>query len=163
MDDLLRAAIAENEIRAVLGRYARAIDRLDWDLLRRCYHDDAVEDRGRYQGPIDGFVEWLRETLEKLESTWHLVGTPLIELDGDVAHVESYCLGAQRTRPGADGRAEDRLVPCRYVDRFERRQGQWRIAARIAVYEPSLIVPAGSTVPLGAASRRDRSDPAYRR
>jgi hypothetical protein len=35
------------------------------------------------------------------------------------------------------------LIPCRYLDRFERRDGEWRIASRRAVYEPVLAVSAG--------------------
>jgi hypothetical protein len=159
----LQAVVDESRIRKVLATYARAIDRMDWELLRSCYHPDAVEDRGRYRGSVDGFLEWVRETLASFESTWHLVGTPLIEIDGDVAWVESYCLGVQRTPPLADGRAEDRLIPCRYIDRFERRGGEWRIADRLAVYEPAIAVPAGGADPLGLASRRDREDPTYRR
>ena len=157
IDDLAaRAQIAD-----VLARYARGIDRIDVDLLRSCYHHDATEDRGRYRGGVDGFLEWVVETLESFESTWHLIGTPLIEIRDGIAHVESYCLGVQRTRPDAHGGREDRLIPCRYVDRFERRHGEWRIAARTAVYEPSIAVAATSATPLGAASRRDRHDPAY--
>src|SRR3954452_24626552 len=101
----LQAVVDESRIRKVLATYARAIDRMDWELLRSCYHPDAVEDRGRYRGSVDGFLEWVREALASFESTWHLVGTPLIEIDSDVAWVESYCLGVQRTPPLADGRA----------------------------------------------------------
>lgn len=151
-------AAAELAIGQVIARYARGIDRLDWDLVRSCYHPDATEDRGRFRGGVDEFVSWLKETLTKMESTWHLVGTPLIEVEGDVAYSEVYCLGIQYM-PGA---AEANLIPCRYCDRFERRDGEWRIARRVAVYEPTVAGRLAGR-PLGAESRRDRSDIAYLR
>lgn len=154
---------SEWAIAQVIARYARAIDRLDWELLRSCYHPDAIEDRGRYRGSLQGFIGWLRETLEQFESTWHLVGTPLIELEGDTAWVETYCLAFQRERPSPGGAAVIRQIPCRYCDRFERRDGEWRIARRLAVYEPAVSASAAEAAPLGLAPRRDRGDAAYRR
>lgn len=129
---------ARLEIMDVLARYAHGVDRIDLDLVAGCYHADATEDRGRFQGPLPTFLVWLEEALRALESTWHQLGLPLIELDGDVAHVETHCLGHHRTRATADAPAVDRLIPCRYIDRFERRGGAWRIAARRCVYEPTL-------------------------
>lgn len=160
MEDQLQAVLDKSAIEDVLGRYVRAIDRLDWELLRSCYHSDATEDRGRYCGGIDGFIEWVRGTLEQLESTWHLIGAPTIELKREgLALVETYCLAIQRAAPSEP---EARLIPCRYCDRFERRDGDWRIAHRIAVYEtPCLLLSSSAPAVMGAMSRRDRQDPGY--
>ena len=52
----------------------------------------------------------------------------------------------------------------RYVDRFERRAGAWKIAERNAVGEWSLPIPAGSWWEIPDAhlnGRRDRSDVIY--
>lgn len=148
----------EVAIAQVLARYARGIDRLDLDLVRSCYHPDATEDRGRFRGGVDEFIAWLEETLTGMEATWHLVGVPVIEVEGDVAYSEAYCLGIQYM-PGAE---EANLIPCRYCDRFERRDGEWRIARRIAVYEPTVAGRLAGR-PLGETSRRDRADIAYLR
>jgi ketosteroid isomerase-like protein len=121
---------AEAEIRRVVGLFARGCDRDDMALVRSCYFEDATEDRGRYVGGVDGFIEWLEAMRAGFESTWHQIGEPLIELDGDSAAVETYCMVAQRPLGGPT-----RLIPTRYLDRFERRDGRWRIAARKAVYE----------------------------
>ena len=123
----------EMAIRRVLATYAHAIDRTDFELIAGCYCEDAEEDRGRFKGSIPEFIEWLTKTL----------GEPWIELDGDVAHVDTPCLGHHRLRNPAPGRSRDELIPCRYLDRFERRDGEWRIASRRAVYEPVLAVSAG--------------------
>jgi hypothetical protein len=130
--------IDELAIRKVLSTYAMAIDRGDLDLLATCYWDDADEDRGRFSGSLSEFLAWLADTLAEFESCWHLLGEPWIEIDGDVAAVETPCLGHHRLRDGVT----DRLIPCRYVDRFERRGGAWRIARRRVVYGPTLAGPA---------------------
>jgi SnoaL-like domain len=160
----LRLLLDEREIREVLVRYVRAADHLDYEALRSCYHSDATEDRGRFKGGIDGFIEWIQQTLNGLESTWHMLGTPAIELDGDRAWVETYCLGVQRHRSVEDnlgGASVDRLGPYRLIDRFERRDGEWRIARRVAVYEPGISVASTGSRLLGTGSRRDVHDAAY--
>ncbi|MBT5754390.1 MAG: SnoaL-like domain-containing protein [Acidimicrobiaceae bacterium] len=42
----LRALIDKDEIRDVLMRYGRGVDRLDEELLRSCYHPDSHDDHG---------------------------------------------------------------------------------------------------------------------
>jgi len=152
----------ELEIRQVLGRYARGCDRLDMDLVRSCYWDDATEDRGRYVGDVDGFVDWLRGQLEGFIGTWHQVAPPYLEFDGDTAWSESYSLAMHRYRDD-DGKEASRLIPSRYCDRFEKRDGEWRIARRIGVYETVLMVGTAPSLDAEPRSRRDRDDPSYQR
>lgn len=47
---------AKQEITELLYRYCRGIDRLDWDLVRSCYHDDAFDDHSIFRGSPDEFV-----------------------------------------------------------------------------------------------------------
>jgi hypothetical protein len=133
----------EMAIRKVLATYAKAIDRSDFETIASCYFPDAQEDRGRFKGALPEFIAWLRQTLDGFESCWHLLGEPWIELDGDAARADTPCLGHHRLRDAADGSLADHLIPCRYLDRFERRGGEWRIVTRTAVYEPILSVTAG--------------------
>ncbi|MCJ7436647.1 MAG: nuclear transport factor 2 family protein, partial [Acidimicrobiia bacterium] len=55
----LQDLAAQQEIRDVLIRYTRGIDRMDADLVRSTYHPDAHDDHGAYQGGVDGFIEWV--------------------------------------------------------------------------------------------------------
>jgi hypothetical protein len=57
----------------------------------------------------------------------------LIEVDGDVARSESYLVAYHRVEH--DGREFDSLLGARYVDRFERRSGEWRIAQRSVIVD----------------------------
>ena len=128
MDQAIREAADERAIRHVLTRYTRAIDRFDMDLLRTVYHPDAYDDHGGYKGDVEGFIVYLQEVLPRFEGTQHFLGNMHIELDGDVAHTETYCQ-AWHHIAGEDGAPDhDSVAGLRYVDRFERRDG--RVAHR---------------------------------
>ena len=154
--------IARQEITDVLHRYCRAVDRRDADLLRASYWEDAEDDHGVYRGPVDGLVAFMLG--DGLAVIHHAISNIAIEVDGDVAHVECY-LDAVHRREDDTGRW-DELLKARYLDRFERRAGEWRIAHRRVVYDWGRIERATDawwdTLPgdwtFGA---RDRTDPVY--
>ena len=112
-------------------RYARGIDRCDLALVESCYHPGATDDHGSFKGPIEEFIPWVETQLEAFESTMHFMGNIFIVLDGAVAHVETYCVAYHRLKD----QDVDTLFGLRYVDRFEKRDGEWRIAERCIVAE----------------------------
>ena len=158
VQDLLdRQAITD-----VLHRYCRAVDRRDPDLLLSAYHGDAVDDHGVYKGPASGLVEFMLNDGRAV--VHHQISNIVIEVDGDVARTECY-LDAVHRREDETGRW-DELLKCRYIDRFERREGAWRIAHRRVVYDWGRIEPATEgwwDVIEGdwTFGSRDRSDPVY--
>lgn len=126
----------------VLHRYCRAIDRCDAELLRSCYHPDAVDHHGPIRGRRDEFVdraisELTLRAASHGQLTTHVLGNVIIDLDGDAAAVESYFQAAH-----VEDRDEGFRVfefHGRYLDRFERRDGEWRIARRTVVHDWSEI------------------------
>ena len=86
----------QQAVRDVLIRYTRGIDRMDPDLVRSCYHPDAYDDHGAFQGGTEEFVAWFQQALSFFERTMHFVGNQLVEVDGDIAHAESYCVAYHR-------------------------------------------------------------------
>ncbi len=154
---------AESEIRRCLLRYARGIDRLDLELVRSCYHPDATDAHGSFAGTVDEFLVWVERLLRRYDLTMHFLGSPLVEFDDATnARVETYGMAFHRA---ASGPPERNLVTgFRFVDRFERRDGEWRIAQRIAVTEWSRVdhEDAWWPIPDGMLQgRRDRTDPVY--
>ncbi len=111
--------VDEAQIRGVTVRYARAIDRMDWDLLRSCYHHGAIDDHGLYAGDVDGFIELLAQRLSLDESTTHFLGNQEIELHGDLAFVETACIARHRRPARADEPATDYVAFLRYCDRVD--------------------------------------------
>lgn len=164
-DEIIEQLIAKDEIRDVLMRAARALDRLDWELMRDCYHEDAVDHHGIFDGPRDAFIEFSKEFLPRwARLTMHTLGNCLIEVDGDHAAAETYIVGYHRGTDPASDALVDHTVAGRYVDQFERRGGWWRIAERTFVFEWSRSDPVRETAdpPEGVAlATRHRDDPSY--
>ena len=127
---------SHEEIRSVLMRLARGTDRRDEELIRSCYHEDAFDDHGAFQGSPAEFARWVPEVLGMFKSTMHVLGNILIEIDGDVAFVETYCTAHHVFPDDHPEGARDGVMGLRYVDRFERRDGgPWLIAKRVCVWD----------------------------
>jgi ketosteroid isomerase-like protein len=144
----LQRTLDQQEIADVIHRYCRGIDRCDFDLVRSCYHPDGIDDHGDFRGGVEEFIAYVQRGIGHYEHTMHFIGNTLIEPAGDEARAESYLVAyhhllASRTKP-----ERDYVVGLRYVDDFERRAGEWRIAARVCVFEWSRIdalAPGGWT------------------
>ena len=114
----------------VCVRYARALDRRDWELLRTCFVPDVgVEYEG--MDPIKGYDALdrvCRDALEPLDVSQHLLGNFTVELDGDVAGCECY-LHAQHVRAGTPG-GDQYVVAGTYRDALRRDRDGWLITHR---------------------------------
>ncbi len=138
----MQQMLEEWRIRNVLLRYCRAADRLDFDGIRALYHDGAVDNHGMYQGPAEGMVEFIRSTTGEgspIQMTQHNLGNIIVDLDGDKAKVESYCL-VYHGLETPDGPVSE-FVGCRSVDRMEKRNGQWGVIDRRIVWDFSMTQP----------------------
>ena len=161
----LRALADELAIRRLLAIYCRAIDRRDAELLRSVYWPDATDNHGIFNGNAMQFVDFILPMLSSMRSTTHSISNILIDLRGDIACVETY-VQAYHDAPGPEGRV-DIVVGGRYLDRMERRDGQWRIAHRQFVmdWNQNLSSTAQWDGPLyGALDVRgtgDTGDPSY--
>lgn len=160
--------LAREEIHDVLKRYVRAVDRADADLMASCYHDDGIDDHGMFRGPAADFAEFVcGERSKRYESTHHFIAPPNIRISGESAFVDTYCIAHQISAPDEAGQRFDYMVGVRYLDRFERRTGQWLIAHRTAVFDWTYTVTideerARSFGPDWSLGSRDRLDPWYR-
>jgi ketosteroid isomerase-like protein len=153
---------ARTAIEDCLKRFARAVDRQDWALARTLYHDDAFDDHGFFKGPPDAFLAHIRGLHAQQEHSMHFNTNVLIEFrSGEQAMVETYVLVLQRFTDGAR-----KTASARYLDRFEKRGGEWRVAHRTLVFgdlvtdasgEPPRF-PAGFTV-----QKHGMDDPLYQR
>ncbi|MDM0042886.1 nuclear transport factor 2 family protein [Variovorax dokdonensis] len=128
----LQRLVDREAIRDCMYRYCRGIDRADEAALRSAYWEDATDCHGAWNGSASGFIDQALRKLREGGRRVHQVSSILIELHGDVAAVESAFIALQA--PAAAPQRETFLCG-RYVDRFERRRGEWRIAARTVVYD----------------------------
>lgn len=173
MDSALEAKIRElidrQEIWEVVLRYSRGIDRLDRELIRSCYHEDAIDDHHIYVGKADEFIDWAFDYHARFNRVHHHgLSNHICEIDGDEAHAETYYtfIGVNREPPHM-------LSMGRYIDHFQRRSGVWKYANRVCVIEHSFDLmpnprdapPANEQAGIGPPPRatRDRSDASYQR
>ena len=128
----LQGLLDREAIRDCLYRYCRGIDRADEAALRSAYWDDATDCHGAWNGSATGFIDQALLKLREGGRRVHQVSNIAIEIHGDSAAVESAFLALQApaSTPG-----RETFLCGRYVDRFERRQDEWRIAARTVVYD----------------------------
>lgn len=132
----LETLLARQDIHDCIMRYARGIDRGDEELLLSCYWEDAHEIHGpNHNGPA---IPYLREATRRMRTQkpvmQHFVGNVHIELDADDrARAETYILTFARF--SKDGQEYDTFTGARAFDRFEKRDGEWRIAHRQAIFD----------------------------
>ncbi len=130
-----REAGDREAIRHCLARYCRGVDRLDEALLQSVYWDGAVDDHVSFVGTGQEFVPYVIEVLGRMDQTQHMIGNILIDMDGaDEADVETYFQAFHRL-PHAGAPATDLMVGGRYVDRFQKRGDEWRIASRVVIID----------------------------
>jgi ketosteroid isomerase-like protein len=160
----LQVLLDKQEIHEVLMRYCRGIDRCDAELLHSVYHPDATDDHGLFKGKAADFVPWALKSLGRDEGTSHYIANELIEVEGDVAYCESYFFAVHR-RQNKDGTKADLIFAGRYVDRFERREGLWKIAHRQVVFDRSRIdkIEKSFSIEEYVCGKRSREDPVYKR
>lgn len=164
MDPRLETLLAKNEIEDVVLRYCRGIDRRDFDLVRSCYHADAKDHHGSFSGGVEEYIAWVDRLTSRYRWSMHFVANVLVEMgEADLAACETYGVSLHRSD---DPRPHMNLATgFRYLDRFERRQGEWRITERTAIGEWSIPIPEAAwwNIPEEHLSgRRDTQDVLYR-
>lgn len=127
------AELADREaIKECLYRYARGVDRLDADMVRSAYWPDVVDTHLDFHGNAEEFIAWAFPAMSGMDQTMHMVANVLITFQGaDKADVESYFYGYHRI--SIEGQKMDVIGAGRYIDRFEKRDDEWRIIERLVL------------------------------
>lgn len=115
-----------------VNNQSRGHDRHDLELMASVYFDDAVDEHGPVAKSGPEYGEYANDAHSSIFiDHLHNITTHTCEIDGDVAHAESYVIGTMRVR---DHRTVA-LIGGRYLDRLERRDGVWKIALRRCTIE----------------------------
>jgi hypothetical protein len=124
--------VDRENIRQVFSRYSRGVDRQDEDLVRSTYWPGGWDNHGAFEGTIDEFIANFKLMWPTVRMQ-HMLGQIHIEIHGNEANTESYFLAYHRLGTGDD--TVDMLLGGRYVDRLEKRDDEWRILHRNAIYD----------------------------
>ena len=133
MDSELQEVVDRAAIRHCLERLARGEDRRSAELIRASWWPDATYDYGVQGGSFDEYLAWVVPGADAIKNTQHVLGQTYTELDGDRARAETQVVSYHRVDMGAGDR--DTCIGGRYLDRLEKRGGEWRIAERIMLYD----------------------------
>ncbi|HVY64993.1 MAG TPA: nuclear transport factor 2 family protein [Gammaproteobacteria bacterium] len=173
LDPQVRYLKERKDIFDVLKRYTRGADRHDKELVRSAFWPEATISFGT-QMTRDQYVDWEENELAGYAAHQHHITGQTIDIDGDTAHVESYVVyflvprdrSADTVGPATLGKAntkeKTRMGSGRYIERWERRNGDWKILVREYVEDLALL---GDTVDLctngGCLGSWDRNDLSY--
>lgn len=120
------------EITDLLLRYSHAVDTRDWDAYRQVFTPDAVIDYTAFGGPrgsVDEQVAFLTGAMGGFAHYQHMIGPPLLTIDGDRATGRTICHNPMEFQ-GPNG-PDVFVCGLWYLDRLVRTPDGWRIAERV--------------------------------
>jgi len=149
-----------------ISKHARGHDRHDVEMITEAYHQDGIDEHGLAINPGPEYAAWANaaHSAGSLLHT-HNITTHTCEINGNEAHCESYVLVLLLNNDGETAR----LISGRYIDRLEKRDGQWKIALRRTTVD---VLLAGDASILKAPvfrdqgytrGMRDKTDVSYQR
>ena len=162
------AAFARSEIHDLIVALSRAMDRGDEALMRSLWHPGAkVEGGGYFSGSAEDFCTYMTDTMRGMLRMAHTVANEWIRVDRNAAVAETYVIAIATSR--TDEGDQDALVGGRYLDRFERRDGEWKFTFRTFVHDWQIEQPStdqrddphGMYAALTRRGRLHPDDPVY--
>lgn len=162
----LQVLLDRQAIHECLTRFSRGMDRFDREVFLSAFHPDATVAAGPFVGSAAQCYDWAMPMHEAGQvATQHNLLNVTIDLDGDTAHTETYYQFVGRNRDDTIW-----IAGGRYVDRLERRHGEWRISVRTNVIEwsgmlPQMPIPFADVpgIDRNGVSARSTQDISYRR
>lgn len=140
-DEMLDILWSKEQIRDLTLRYCRAVDRGDMELLESVYHPDAIDEHGFNKSrTAREFLDAVPTMRPQMIEIQHNVTNHLITVDGDAGEGEVYVLAYHRFS-GENGPTL-LLLGARFLDKYARRNGEWRIAERVCVDDWTIVTPA---------------------
>lgn len=163
-------AIWENEL-----EYTRGLDRHDEALERAVFWPDAAISYGNLV-EYEELAAWANASHANSAAHQHHVTGLTLDVDGATAHEEGYIfyssdLVRDKSHDAAGAPTPGRVAAGsfatfgtgRYVNRYERRSGDWRMIVHEYVHDISLRLPAVDLCVEACLGRWDSSDISYLR
>jgi SnoaL-like domain len=135
----LDTLIAERDINRLMQGWLYR-DLGQWDRLRQLFHPDGTIAVTRFEGPFAKFVSASEQMSASDLRTKHVMGSPLVAIEGDraIAETSTIIVGENRKLKLACN------AFARFYDRVERRNGVWKIFRRDCIYDvAAFMFPRG--------------------
>ena len=146
------------EIAELTFRYARAMDRREWELMGQVFTDDATANMNdqRFPANRDQIVDLIRRPIECCSATQHLMGNHQVLINGSGGRLDVSCRAFHvRLVSGVERTLE---VVVRYDADVVRPPDGWRIRRW---HEHSLYSSGDVVEFFGAESLTDPGDPTH--
>ncbi len=118
----------EARIRELALRYARMVDRRDWDSIGDVFTGDAELSGPGFSMKGHGELVAGLRGIDRYAATLHCVHNQLIEISDDAAWGEVYCVANHLHQ--IEGEPWKLDMGIRYEDRYRRTGAGWRIVRR---------------------------------
>jgi uncharacterized protein (TIGR02246 family) len=129
-------------LQELAARYARAVDRRDYAAFAALFTPDGILCGPGYEMKAHGEIEKGIRLIEQYESTQHCVHQQLVDVTGDAATGETYCVA--RHVYTKDGTKRKLDMGVRYQDQYRRDSGTWLILRRELILDWTQDLPLKS-------------------
>lgn len=126
---------AHEQIQQVSARFAHGVDRLNVDLMKSAYWSDASDDHGFFVGNAHAFCDHIISTHAHFFATMHCMHNHMIDVDEATGMARGEVYTTTYILRDASFPTKLETWWGRYLDTYERRNGEWRIKTRICVHE----------------------------
>lgn len=153
--------LAKQEIRDVLSRYCRGLDRMDKEMAYSVWHEGGTAlYYDMYEGTGHGFVDWVWQSHEAMQCHSHQITNVLTEVDGDSAASEAYVTVVLWTLPDVEGKQMEIVGRGRYLDRWSKKGDVWAIDHREHVLDMHTVFELNKGE-ISKQSSRDLNDVSF--
>ena len=147
-----------------IQRESRARDRQDIDQITSCWWQDGVDEHGPIMTNVPEYAEKANLGHRmNFNMTSHNITNHICDIDGNTANCESYVIGGLFW---LDGKTTT-IAFGRYLDRLEKRDGEWRMLIRKCTIEMTADTDAtwvySKNIKGFLKARWDGKDPSYDR
>lgn len=132
--------LARQEIADLAQCWGRARDQGRWEDLSRTFHPGGTIKVMWFDGTHEDFIAaCAKRFVAGRGTTKHFFGVSVIDVNGERALAETPAALSQAGE--LHGTRFTSLSFLRFLDRVERREGEWRIVQRNAIYEGDRFTP----------------------
>ena len=147
-----------------LQRECRARDRQDAAQIASCWWEDGVDEHGPVITMAPDYPERANKGhRDNFSMTSHNITNHLCDIQGDTAYCESYVVGGLFWKNGKT----TTIAFGRYLDKLEKRDGEWRLHTRRCTIEMTADTDASwvysNNIKGFLKARWDGCDPSYDR
>lgn len=139
------AYIEEQSIKRLLDGWGLQRDTCRWDELRACYAPGATMVTTWFDGLASDFVDASIRAATSDTLVQHFFGPSAIQINGERATAETRLILLVRAE--IEGAEVDITCYGRFIDRLVLNDGEWRILARMPIYEKDSLAPLDSRRP----------------